>query len=229
MPQCNIDAALEVDVTEGGFKQVEPGHYVLRVVDIRTQWTERDYQTGVDKQCSTQYDNAVLFIYDIADGEFAGEYSRDFFFAQGGKYDPEKDYMHQYKLYWGNLNDPKDLGEIKSLLNVFTRSNPGFDAVAAFKADQWQLFIGKLFGAVLNGTVRTNDKGYDNWRCRPGRKVYTPEEIYSGNFTTASGEVKPIPAPRITDKREKVDAAPTAAPASMLPPTDIYGDIPFNV
>lgn len=229
MPQIpNAQNVVATDVSDGGFEQPKPGRYVLRIQEVRTSWSERDFKTGLDKNCSTANDSAVLFVYDIADGEFAAEYSRDFFY-QNGVLDPSKDFLHQYKLYWGDLADQKAAGEILGLLNKISASNPGFDAYAAFAADQWQLFKGKLFGVVMNGTVKTNDRGYDNWTLRPGRRIYTPAEIYAGQYTTDSGEVKPIPESNTTDKRTQGAGASTNSGGgqSEQVPVEAYNDVPF--
>ena len=102
------------------------------------------------------------------------------------------------------------------MLDCFTASNPGFDALAAFEADKWPLFVGKLFGVVLNGTVRTNERGYDQWSLRTSTKPYTVDDIRNGNHAE----------PRITDKRTQVAAQPSTTPAAAAP--SYYDDIPFN-
>lgn len=218
-----------------GFEPTLPGAYVLRVVAVRTQWTERDFQTGLNIDCATVryneagqvvYGNepAVMLVYDIADGTHAGEYSKDYFMKDGA-YDQEKDYAHQYKFIWGDLNNPTDAASTKWVLESFTGSNPGFDALAAFNADRFDLFTGKLFGAVLNGTVKTNDKGYDSWTLRPRKKIYSTQELANG----VDREGKPIAEPRITDKRKNVDggAAAGASTTADAVPVDAYDDLPF--
>lgn len=211
-----------------GFKQLEPGHYPLRILAVRTEWTEREYQTGIDKACSTANDAAVLFIFDIAGGEFAGNFTKDFFMA-GGQLDQRKDFMHQYKFTWGDLSNANDAARAKWTLDHITASNPGFDALAAFQADQWQLFVGKCFGAVLNGTVKTNDRGYDQWTLRPAAKIYTVTEVANGQYMDSDGEMKPLPEPRITDRRTKVAAESSTASGGQAEqvPAEIYDDLPF--
>ena len=203
---------------ETGFSQPTPGAYVLRVVAVRTEWTERDYQTGMDRNCTVASESAVMLIYDIADGEHAGEYSRDFYLDASGNFDKRKDFLHQYKFSWGDfLHNERDAENLAYMLDCFTSCNRGFDALAAFNADKWGLFVGKLFGAVLNGTVKTNERGYDNWNLRPARKIYTLEDIASGNHAK----------PRITDKRANVGGASTTPVADEQVPADAYDDIPF--
>lgn len=220
----------EVDAKfDTGFRQLEPGAYPLRIMAVRTSWQERDYQTGLTRECSVKTNNAVLFIFDVADGEFAGNFSKDFFMS-GGQLDPGKDFLHQYKFSWGNLADQKDAAKAKWTLEHITASNPGFDALAAFNADKWELFVGKFFGAVLNGTVKTNDRGYDNWNLRPQAKIYTVTEIRNGEYTDSDGQIKPLPEPRITDKRTQVSAAASSTASGgqqEQQPADIYDDLPF--
>jgi len=206
-----------------GFEPVTPGVFVLRVQAVRTQWTERDYQTGLDKNCSVATDAAVMLVYDIADGVHASEYTKEFFLAQGGALDPKKDFLHQYKFIWGDLNNPTDAASTKWVLDTFTASNPGFDALAAFNADRFDLFEGKLFGAVLNGTVKTNEKGYDSWSLRPRKKIYSVQELQNG----VDRDGKPIAEPRITDKRTKVEESSTSVASADVVPVDMYDDIPF--
>lgn len=215
-----------------GFNQPTPGAYVLKIVAVRTNWEEYDFNTGMRNTCTTQNDAAVIFVYDIAEGEFEGEYSRDFYLS-GGAYDQNKDFLHQYKFYWGDLNNPKDAAKAKYLLDCLSApNNPGFDALAAFQADNWRLFIGQQFGAVLNGTVKTNDSGFDNWNLKPQRKIYTANEVRNGKTTNAKGELVDLPKPKITDKRTNVsggDSSTSAASGGQdeQVPTEAYSDVPF--
>ena len=215
MPAFNNYNQVQGNFSEG-FKQLEPGAYVVRVQAVRTEWTERDYQSGLDRDCSTANDAAVMLVFDIADGEFAGEYSKEYFCNADGTPKHEQDWRHQFKLYWGDLNNTKDAERTRYMLDCFTASNPGFDALAAFEADKWPLFVGKLFGVVLNGTVRTNERGYDQWNLRTSTKPYTVDDIRNGNHAE----------PRITDKRTQVAAQPSTTAAATAP--SYYDDIPFS-
>ena len=179
------------------FRQPTPDAYVLKIVAVRTEWQEYDFHTGTQQNCSTANDAAVIFVYDIAEGEYEGEYCRDFYLDDNGVFDKRKDFLHQYKFYWGDLNNPKDAAKAKYVLDCLDESNQGFEAKPAFEADNWKLFINKKFGAVLNGTVKTNDQGFDNWNLKPQRKIYTVAEILEGK--TSDG--KDLPKPKITDKR----------------------------
>lgn len=210
------------------FKQPTPGAYALRILAVRTEWEEYDFNTGLRNQCSTANDAAVLFIYDITGGEFDGEYSRDFY-LKDGEPDPKKDFLHQYKFYWGDLNDPKDAAKAKYVLDCLKASNQGFEPLAAFNADAWNLFVGKEFGAVLNGTVKTNDQGFDNWNLKPQRKIYTVQEILNGKTLNNKGEMVDLPKPKVTDKRTNVeDGSSTGGAQDEQAPASVYDDdVPF--
>lgn len=204
MPRIDRNAYETAEEKQGGgFAQPQPGAYVLQIQAVRTEWDENDFSTGLKVHKTADSDSSVLFIYDIAEGEFAGEYSRDFF-MDGGKLDERKDWMHQTKYGWW------DMGRLKLFNNVLKAWNPGFDALAALEADQWSMFVGKKFGAVLNGTVTTNDRGYDNWKLRCGDWI-TPDEMKSGDHKE----------PKVTDRRKAQTAKSTDAGS-------IYDDdIPF--
>jgi hypothetical protein len=216
---------------ESGFNQPKPGAYVLRIMAVRTEWDEYNFQTGLRDHCTTANEAAVMFVYDIVGGDFDGEYSRDFYMDDNGALDPKKDFLHQYKFYWGDLNNPKDAAKAKYVLDCLTASNQGFQAKPAFEADAWQLFINQQFGAILNGTVKTNDQGYDNWNLKPQRKIFTVQEIVNGKTLNAKGEMVDLPEPKINDKRTNVDddgGSSTAAAADQVP-VDTYEDVPFSV
>lgn len=223
MPQFANYNNVEAKFSEG-FQQLEPGSYVAVVQAVRHEWEELDYQTGLKRSCSTRNDAAVLLIYDIAEGAFAGEFSRDFY-LQNGYLDATKDFLHQWRFTWGDLNNQKDAEKTRYILDTFSACNPGFDALAAFNADNFGLFVGKKFVVLLNGTLKTNDRGYDQWNLRTSTKIYTIQDLRDGN----------IPEPRITDKRTQIDKDVNAAAqqqmsssgAADMPPTDLYSDIPF--
>lgn len=233
MPQFNNYNQTEAKF-DTGFKQPMPGAYVVKIVAVRTAWEEYNFKTGLRDSCSTANDAAVVFVYDIAEGEYEGEYSRDFYLDGNGVFDQKKDFLHQYKFYWGDLNNQKDAEKAKYFLDCLSApNNPGFDALAAFQADNWRLFIGQKFGVVLNGTVKTSDQGFENWNLKPQRKIFTVGEIHNGKTVNAKGETVDLPKPKITDKRTNVDdgaAASTSASDGQdeQAPTSVYDDdIPF--
>ena len=182
------DAAKESTATR---PQLLPGAYIAQVQAIRTEGETRYGSWTADEK---QY---VLVVYDIAEGECAGEYSRDWY-MKDGRLDPDKDYLHRFFLSW------KNYGFFKMLLRLFSESNPGFDAEAAARADKWEMFIGKRIGLLLDGEVSTSDNGYDRWKFTPS--VISVDDVKSGNHR----------APKITDNRVKAET-----------PADTYDDIPF--
>ena len=126
MPNFSNYNNVEANYTEGGFKQVIPGAYVAVVQVVRTNWTERNYDTGLDDSYQTitidpatgmtrGNEPGVMFVFDIAEGEFAGEYSRDFYMS-GIEPNPEKDFIHRWKFHWGDLNNEKDAAKAKYIL-----------------------------------------------------------------------------------------------------------------
>ena len=217
MPQFTNYDQVEAKFSEG-FQQLEPGAYVAVVQAVRHEWEELDYKTGLKRSCSTRNDAAVLLIYDIAEGAFAGEFSRDFY-LQNGYLDATKDFT------WGDLHNEEDAKKAKYVLEVFSACNPGFDARAAFEADNFGLFVGKKFVVLLNGTLKTNDRGYDQWTLRTAKRIYTLQDLKNGE----------IPEPKKTDKRTQIDKDVNAAAqqqmsssgAADMPPVEMYSDVPF--
>lgn len=109
-------------------------------------------------------------------------------------------------------------GRLKHALHVLADSNPGFDPVAAFKADDWQQFVGRSIGVIVRMEMHTyNGKDYENSEVAD---VTTPAAIRSGDFV--------VPGPRDRrDKREDAPGAPnppaasaTGAASSMKMPWD---------
>ena len=179
----------------GGIEQVLPGAYVVRIQAVRTEGDTRKEHWTCDKK---QY---VLLVYDIDEGKFAGKYSEDYFMGFDGPLE-DRDYMHCHCLSW------KNIGDLKKQLRCITESNPGFDALAAFEADKWGMFVGKRFGVVLDGEVDTNDKGYDRWKLKVG-DVVTIKDVHDG--TTRE--------PRIEDNRTP----------DVVTGAGQYDDVPFFV
>lgn len=184
MPKIDIDeynAASE----PSAFEQITPGAYVAKVQKILT---EGKSLYGAWTSDEKQY---VVVLFDIAEGKFAGEYSRDFY--------ADKDWLHCDYLSW------KNIGFLKKKLNAFTNSNPGFDALAAFQADKWEMFVGKLFGVVLDGEVSTNDYGNDRWKLKVGDVIDAQ--------TVRDGKAR---EPKITDNRLKFEES-----------KPLYENVPF--
>lgn len=177
----------------GGFEQMEPGVYELYIQAIRTEWdTKQGHTDGLKKQC-------VRIVWDVASGQFEKKYTEAYFVDWEGKPDPEKDYMHSCYLSWKNMD------YFKGRIQALNAANPGFDALAAFEADQWQMFLGKRFWAVIGGTVDINDNGYDRWKLDVEAWI-TPEQAKSGDH----------PEPTVKDERGKPkNGAPAAYGATL--------------
>lgn len=146
--------------TAGGgeeFKRMEPGIYDCIITGIDTEWeTRAGLQKSDERQC-------VRVKLDVAEGEFAGEYSRDFYI--------DKPWMHSLFMSWSE----RAMGMLKHTLKTLDEANPGFDSRAAFEADKWTLFIGKRCRVIWNGTERTNTRGYVNVNVRPERIICADE------------------------------------------------------
>lgn len=177
----------------GGFEQMEPGVYELYIQAVRTEWdTKQGHTDGLKKQC-------VRIVWDVASGQFEKKYTEAYFVDWEGKPDPEKDYMHSCYLSWKNMD------YFKGRIQALNAANPGFDALAAFEADQWQMFLGKRFWAVIGGTVDINDNGYDRWKLDVEAWI-TPEQAKSGDH----------PEPTVKDERGKPkNGAPAAYGATL--------------
>ena len=178
----------------GGFEQMEPGIYELYIQAIRTEWdTKQGHTDGLKKQC-------VRIVWDVASGQFEKKYTESYFVDWEGKPDPEKDYMHSCFLSWKNMD------YFKGRIQALNAANPGFDALAAFEADQWQMFLGKRFWAVVGGTVDINDNGYDRWKLDVEAWI-TPEQARTGDH----------PEPTVKDERGKPKNGAPAAYGAALP------------
>lgn len=132
----------KASASDGEYRRMPAGGYVCAIQAVRTKGAGVDYIT--DKQY-------VKLIWDVAEGEFAGKFSEDFWAGE------DKDWGHQFFLSWKNTKSAE------RALACLEESNPGFDAFAAFDADKWELFIGKKMGIVLgeeeylanDGSVKT--------------------------------------------------------------------------
>ena len=122
MPKINHEEYNATEALGGGgeYKRMPAGGYVCTIQAVRTEIT--DYGRKVSLPDERQY---VKLIYDIADGEFAGKFSDDYWAGE------ERDWGHQFFLSW------KNLGALKNAIQCLDESNPGFDAMAAFEADNW--------------------------------------------------------------------------------------------
>ena len=191
MPKLNLDAVEAADVTSDpkGFVPLPAGGYVVKIVDVEPQ-DESD---------------RVWFVFDIAAGEHAGYYADAF-----GIQHPQ---VHRVMLSW---KTSRALGMLKGRLKVIDACNPGFDAVAAFEADKWELFEGRVFGLVMGYEEYTSNSGEQ--RERPDwfhARWKTVEDIDAENYI--------VPELRTQDGGPRMPKQPERAASST-----VYDDIPFD-
>lgn len=146
------------------FTAFEPGAYVCRIQAVRTKGYDYNGKP-VDYVNDKQY---IKLILDIAEGPFEGHFSDDYWSGQ------DKDWGHQVYLSF----KPAAYGLLKSWLNCISNSNGGFDARAAFEADKWDMFIGKLVGVQWNQEEYERD-GAIKLRVRPDRP-YAADAVREG-------------------------------------------------
>lgn len=156
MPKLeNFDQVQES--TGGDFKAMEPGVYLCKITSIDTEWeTSRGLQKAEDREC-------VRMLLDVAEGEHAGEFSRDFH--------ADKPYTHAMYMSWTE----KARGLLKHTFSAIDEANPGFDSKAAFEADKWELFVGRRLLVVWQGEEYTANNGMLRIRVRPDRAVTTAD------------------------------------------------------
>lgn len=179
----------------GGIEQMLPSVQKLMVQAVRTQWTKKD--GTVTNGLANPQKGTIALVYDISEGDFAMKYSDAYFMDWEGRPDPDKDYMHREFLSWSNLDYFKGKAE------VLKACNPGFDPVAAINGGQFDMFVGKEFYAIIDGTVTLNTKGYDKWTYEVGEWL-TPEQVRTGEHRE----------PKTTDNRMK-NGGVTSRPASL--------------
>lgn len=197
----DMNAYNEAEASTGSdFQKMPAGGYVVAIQAVRTKGN--DYGREIDYPEEKQY---VKLIYDIAEGDFAGKYSENYWIGE------DKDFGHQIYLSW------KNMGAFKGSIKCIEDSNPGFDAMAAFTADKWELFIGKQVGIVLGEEEYLGNDGSVKTRFGFPR-LKTVQDIHNGRF-----KVPPL---------KKLDGGAaqtsTTAAAEKADTTDaVYDDVPF--
>lgn len=190
----------------GDYQRMPAGGYVVRIQAVRTKGKD-SYGRDVDYPEDKQY---VKLIYDIDEGDFAGKYSDEYWSGE------DKDYGHQIYLSW------KNMGAFKGSIQAIEESNPGFDAMAAFTADQWTLFIGKRVGIVLGEEEYMGNDGSVKTRFTFPR-LKSVDDIHNGKFR--------VPALKTLDGNSgggsSTPAPAAAAPKNEQAPTGVYDDVPF--
>ena len=191
----NMDEYNAAEASTGGeFKRMTAGGYIVRIQAVRTKGF--DYGREIDYPEEKMY---VKLIYDIDEGEFAGKFSDEYWA------DESKDWGHQIFLSWKNMN------AFKGNIQAIEESNPGFDAMAAFTADKWTLFIGKTVGIVLGEEEYMGNDGTVKTRFTFPR-LKSVQDIRDGRFRV----------PQL--KKLAEDAAATSTTAAV---EDAYSDVPF--
>ena len=195
----DMNAYNEAEVSTGDYTRMPAGGYVAIIQAVRTEGD--DYGRKVSYPDEKMY---VKLIYDIDEGDFAGKFSDDYWAGE------DKDYGHQIYLSW------KNMGAFKGNINAIEESNPGFDAMAAFTADQYGLFIGKRVGIVLGEEeYRANDGSVKTRFGFP--RLKSVQDIHDGKFRVP-------PLKKLDDGGEQ--AASTPAPVADA--SGVYDDdVPF--
>ncbi len=187
MPKINMRDYEEATASTGDYQRMGAGGYVAQIQAVRTDGPASYGKGRIDYVNSKEY---VKLIYDIAEGDFAGRFSDDYWSGE------DKDYGHQIFLSW------KNMGAFKGNIQALDESNPGFDALAAFQADRWELFIGKKVGIVLGEEeYRANDGSVKTKLGLP--RLKSVQDIRAGKFK--------VPAPKkLKDDEQSYNAAPAA-------------------
>ena len=189
MPKLNKSTYDDAAENTGGtnYDVMESGAYVCRIQAVRTEGTDYD-GNKVDYIADKQY---VKLILDVAEGPHEGHFSDDYWAGE------DKDWGHQVYLSFKE----SAYGLLKSWLNCISNSNPGFDALAAFEADKWTMFIGKTVGVMwTNEEYESN--GEVKLRLRPDRP-YAADAVREGKTPkTRVKLVNPIDGKKWMDESE---------------------------
>ena len=201
MPKINMRDYEEATASTGDYQRMGAGGYVAQIQAVRTDGPASYGKGRIDYVNSKEY---VKLIYDIAEGDFAGRFSDDYWSGE------DKDYAHQIFLSW------KNMGAFKGNIQALDESNPGFDALAAFQADRWELFIGKKVGIVVGEEEYRGNDGTVKTRLGFPR-LKSIQDIRAGKFK--------VPEPK---KLKDDDQGYNAAPAKADVSESVYDeDIPF--
>ena len=197
MPKINMKEYEAATALNGEFERMPAGGYICAIQAVRT--SGKGYGKRIDYIEDKQY---VKLIWDIVEGDYAGRYSDEYWQGE------EKDYGHQFFMSW------KNYGAFKNVIQCLEESNPGFDAMAAFEADNWDLFIGKRIGFVIGDEeYRANDGSiklrYTLPRCK------SVQDIQAGKYRV----------PKL--KKLEDDAEQVTAPTNDSGEAVTDDDLPF--
>jgi hypothetical protein len=110
-------------VTPGEFTKIPEGNYVVGIQEMKDN-PDKEY---------------VELIFDIIKGDYKGAYEDD--------WGAEHPFAHRMIMSYKD----SAAGMLKGRLDIITKSNPGFDAEAAWNADdQTKAFFGKRFGLGMS-------------------------------------------------------------------------------
>ena len=205
MARINFDATDEQTGTGSG--RLPNGPYVLKVQDIVY---EKINKWGEES-------NSARIVFDVAEGEHKD--------ALKGR----PDFAHALDLYFD-----KNLGLLKHQLMCIARSNPAFDALAAFNCvidpddpnhdRALKAFVGKLFGGNVVTYHRPKKDGSDGTTERVW-VVYDADEVRAGKDKDGN----PIVPLEDQYKSGYTPAATGTAPAapSAAAATETDDDVPF--
>lgn len=142
-----------------GAAPLQPGGYVVRIVDVKDNYNPND-----ENKCYLD------LIYDIAEGPEAGRYSDDW-----GKSHP---YAHQSRQWY----EGKHEGRFRHTLECLEQSNRGRFSVADWtqRCNEREL-IGLEFGIVLQKLLDYDSKGNET-EYLEDRGVYASQDIRNGDF-----------------------------------------------
>ena len=113
---------------------------------------------------------------------------------------------------------------LKGKLKLFTESNDGFDAEAAFRACKPEMFVGRLIGLAA-GMEEYAYEGREDGKWHKGESIdwfrarmKKPDDIRAGKFKVPD-----------TIELSDEDKAKLALQESGAKVSDVYDDIPFDV
>lgn len=125
MPKIEGWETIEAAPEQTGGERLEPTGYKCKIVQVLPKESKKG-------------DVYYQFLFDIAEGEEAGRFSEAFYRG--------KDWLHAFNVF---VHTPDCIAMSKRTLQYITESNPGFDADAAFLADNFKLFEGKKIGVTF--------------------------------------------------------------------------------
>ena len=213
-----------VEESKGGFGEPPKGTYVLKVVSI-------SYEPTRSRRNGEAYETrGADLVWDVAEGPYKDAFG------------DRPEWTHSASLNFKGYDGGKpNLGFLKHQLMCISRSNEGFDALAAFNAvidpsdphhaRAVHAFEGKLFGATITDRHWRKQDGTDGskkvvsswWDAdearsgtdKDGNEIPAPDDQYQRGYDAAQSEAA------------RAQAAQPAQ-AEPAPAVDVYDDdVPF--